>query len=90
MRPNRKSRECLGLSPGRSVPLARDQVIVSRSGGETSRRRAAATVDSDDPVLCNLQPERDRLIGGQRQAGGHRPLEVGWGHGPARTIERFL
>ena len=49
-----------------------------------------ANVGSDDPVLGNIQPERNRLIGGQRPTGGKRPLEVGWGHDPACTIERLL
>ena len=55
-----------------------------------SRRRAAASVGSVRCVFCKLQPERDRVIGGQRPAGRDRPLEVGWGHGPARTIKRLL
>ena len=53
-------------------------------------RPAAANVGSDDPVLGNLQPERDRLIGGQCPAGSDRLNELGWGHGPACMIERFF
>jgi hypothetical protein len=70
----------------RNVRPARNCLWCLGSDSEMSRR-AVAKFGLDDPVLGNLQPERDRLIGSQRAARRNGPLEVGWGHGAARMIE---